>query len=85
MLVDDAGKGDPIGQETILTATGKVAGNVTSGGFGPTTDQSLAMALLYPGFDDGSQQLVIDQMGTLVAARILDEVPVDPDGRKLRS
>lgn len=85
LSVDDAGKGDPIGQETILTATGKVAGNVTSGGFGPTTDQSLAMALLYPGFDDGSQQLVIDQMGTLVAARILDEVPVDPDGRKLRS
>ena len=85
LSVATGGAMDPIGQETILADDGSVAGHVTSGGYGATVGMPLAMALLNPGYEDGARGLNLDVQGAMVAARVLERPPHDPDGARMRA
>jgi dimethylglycine dehydrogenase len=61
---------------------GKPVGVVTSGGFGARTGSILALAYLTPDAKEGPMEVkVIDRV---LAARILDEPPYDPQNKRMR-
>jgi dimethylglycine dehydrogenase len=78
------GKADAFGDEPILWE-GKVAGWVTSGGYSPTADQSLAMGYVFSEFADHHDGFSIEIIGEGRAARRLPKPLFDPDGARLRA
>ncbi len=78
----DAVDADASGFEPIWS-DGRLVGNVTSGGYGHTVGQSLAMAYLDPTAEHAT--LDVDIVGQRRAARVIAPSPVDPGGRRLRS
>jgi len=85
LLEVDDGAIDPIGQEAIMDDAGRIVGYVTSGGYGPNAETPLAMALLRRGCAKPEMGLRIDLVGEPRAARLLEQVPIDPEGLRLRS
>ncbi len=80
-LAIDAVDADASGFEPIW-AGDHLVGSVTSGGFGHTVGQSLAMAYLDPGAENAA--LAVDVVGQRRAARVIAASPVDPAGRRSR-
>ncbi|MFO1091675.1 MAG: FAD-dependent oxidoreductase [Hyphomicrobiales bacterium] len=72
---------DASGGESLFAA-GEYAGYVTSGGFGPRTGLSLAMAYVQP--DVAGNSLDVEVTGQRVPVRVLEAIPYDPEGLKLR-
>ena len=82
--LDDASASDATGFEPIFVGDDKV-GFVTSGGFGHRSGRSLAMAYLDAGAAEPGLDHEVLIIGERRAARMLDEVPFDPSGTRMRS
>ena len=80
-LTIDAVDADASGFEPIWAGQ-HLVGHVTSGGFGHTVGQSLAMAYLDPAAETAA--LAVDVVGHRRAARVVASSPVDPGGHRLR-
>ncbi len=80
----DAGDADASGYEP-LWHRGRLAGFVTSGGYGHTVGRSLAMALLERDLARPGQELTTHIVGIERAARVIAPSPHDPAGRRLRA
>ena len=80
----DANGADAFGDEPILH-DGKGAGWVTSGGYSPTAEQSIAMGYIFSEFADKDDGFAIEIIGENHAARRLRQPLFDPDGTRLRA
>ena len=80
----DAGGPDAFGDEPILWH-GKVAGWVTSGGYSPTAQQSVAMGYVFSEFADRDDGFSIEIIGEKHPARRLAQPLFDPEGARLRA
>jgi dimethylglycine dehydrogenase len=76
----DAGEVDPMGNEPILK-NGDVVGRLTSGGFGFHVKHAIGLGYIR---SDIADEVEIEILGERRRARILDEPPYDPEGRRLR-
>ncbi|MGI8527672.1 MAG: glycine cleavage T C-terminal barrel domain-containing protein, partial [Pseudolabrys sp.] len=80
----DANGADAFGDEPILCG-GKVAGWVTSGGYSPTNDQSIAMGYVFSEFTDHDDDFTIEIVGESRPARRLPRPLFDPEGLRLKA
>ena len=82
-LAVDADGAEPGGFEPIWIGDRRV-GFVTSGGYGHTVDQSLAMALVDPDVAAVGTAVDVHVVGVKRPARVIADSPYDPDGARLR-
>lgn len=80
--LDGAGP-DPFGLHPVFSGD-RVAGLVTSGGFGHRTGKKLALAYLHPHKITEGAPLSARVLGSSVSAQVLGAPPYDPDNRRLR-
>ena len=80
----DATDADASGFEPIWL-DGKRVGFVTSGGYGHTIDQSLAMALVDREHADEGTELTVHIVGAERPATIISPSPYDPEGKVMRA
>jgi dimethylglycine dehydrogenase len=78
----EASDSDPIGYEPVW-ASDKVVGYCTSGGFSHWLGKTIAFALM-PRDLDSEQALQVEILGHRRTATLLDKVPFDPEGLRLR-
>jgi dimethylglycine dehydrogenase len=83
-LVVDAADADAWGDEPVL-AEDRVVGFVTSGGYGHTVQQSIALAYLQPAFATPAAELAVTILGADRPARVAPEPLCDPSGARMRS
>ena len=83
LLRIEAVDADTSGNEPIFHA-GEVVGWVTSGGYGHTIGQSLAMGYIKAEFQEATE-FEVEILGVHCPARRLDAPPVDPAGVRMRS
>ena len=79
----DAADIDAFGDEAILCG-GKTAGWVTSGGYAPSAETSIAMGYIQAEFAGRDTGFAVEIAGELRAARRLEKPLFDPDGHRLR-
>ena len=77
----DANGADAFGDEPILHGD-KVAGWVTSGGYSPTAQQSIAMGYVFSEFASYDEGFAIEIIGENYAARRLEHALFDPEGAR---
>ncbi|MBU3737727.1 MAG: aminomethyl transferase family protein, partial [Rhodoferax sp.] len=80
----DATDADARGFEPIWHGNRRV-GFVTSGGYGYTVRQSLAMAMVDRAFAQPGTALTVHVLGILRAARVVPPSPYDPEGTAMRA
>ncbi|WP_425039430.1 GcvT family protein [Primorskyibacter sp. S187A] len=80
----EAEKADALGGEPLFLPDGTPVGQVTSGGFGPGTAQSLAIAYVKAGSVAPGETVHVAILGGHVNATRLAEPPFDPTGLRLR-
>ena len=73
-----------LGNEPVRIA-GEIAGRVTSGGFGYTVGESIALAYVPAGVSEVGTPVEIDIFGEWVAGTIVREPLYDPAGERLRA
>ena len=78
--VDDA---DALGNNA-LTIDGKIVGRATSGGYGFRVGKSLALAMLKTEHAALGTKLMIDILGRLFHATVIEETAFDPSNERLR-
>jgi dimethylglycine dehydrogenase len=83
-LVVDALDADAVGDEPVLEGD-RVVGYVTSGGYGHTVGQSIALAYLEPALATPGATLAVEILGERRAARVSPEPLYDPSGAAMRS
>ncbi|MGH6903464.1 MAG: aminomethyltransferase family protein, partial [Geminicoccaceae bacterium] len=83
-LVVDAADADAFGDEPVL-AEGRVAGFVTSGGYGHTVGASIALAYVEPACALPDAALAITILGEGRPARIAPQPLYDPSGARMRA
>lgn len=84
LLSVDATTADASGSEPIFLPDGTPIGQVSSGGYGYTVDQSLALAYVKSGTAAPGDTVHVAILGQPHTARILAEPPFDPTGARLR-
>jgi dimethylglycine dehydrogenase len=77
------GEVDPMGNEPVLSE-GAVVGRLTSGGFGFHVGHAIGLGYIRSDVASGASGLEIEILGERRAARILEQAPFDPDGKRLR-
>jgi dimethylglycine dehydrogenase len=80
----DAADADASGYEPVWR-NGRRVGYVTSGGYGHTIGQSLAMALIAPEAAAIGTQLGVHIVGVERSAKVIAPSPHDPKGRRMRA
>ncbi len=80
----DAVDADATGYEPVWRS-GKMAGFVTSGGYGHTVRKSLAMALVAPEAAGVGSELSVHIVGAERKARVIAPSPYDPLGKAMRA
>ncbi len=83
-LVVEAADADAWGDEPVL-ADGRVVGFVTSGGYGHTVGQSIALAYLEPACATPGTELEVTILGDDRPARVVSASLYDPTGARMRS
>ena len=83
-LAVDAADADPWGNEPLYL-DGRMVGRATSGVYGHTVGQSLALAYLHPEAATVGTALEIDILGDRRPARVIPDSPHDPKNAKLRA
>jgi dimethylglycine dehydrogenase len=80
----EANGADAFGDEPILF-DGKVAGWVTSGGYSPTADRSIAMGYVFSEYSEHEDGFAIEIIGRNYPARKLRQPLFDPEGTRLKA
>ena len=75
---------DAYGDEPVL-CEGRVVGFTTSGGYGHTVGQSIALAYLEPAFATPDAALAVTILGEDRPARLAPAPLYDPSGARMRS
>jgi len=83
-LVVDALDADAVGDEPVF-AGDRVVGFVTSGGYGHSVAQSIALAYLEPALATPDAALAVEILGDRRPARLAPEPLYDPTGARMRS
>jgi dimethylglycine dehydrogenase len=81
----DVGDADPLGNEPIFAADGKIIGRATSGYFGHTLGKSLAIGYVRPEYAAVGTELAMEILGVRRRATVLIESPFDPDNNQLKA
>ncbi|MDE2348402.1 MAG: FAD-dependent oxidoreductase [Gammaproteobacteria bacterium] len=76
---------DPLGNEPLYDADGKLIGRATSGYFGHALGKSLAIGYVAPAFAAVGTQLEIEILGERKRATVLVDSPYDPENKDLRA
>ncbi len=84
LLSIDADTADATGSEPIFATDGTPIGQVTSGSYGYSVTQSLALAYLKAGSAKPGDIVQIAILGRPHTARVLHQPPFDPEGHRLR-
>lgn len=84
-LTVDVERADASGGEPVFTTTGIPVGRVSSGAFGHTVGESLAMAMIKPEFLQPGAEFDVAIVGKPHRARLLDQPLFDPRGLRLRA
>ena len=84
LAAHDVGDADPLGNEPLF-AGGRLIGRATSGYYGHTLKQSLAIGYVRPEFAATGTELEIEILGARRRATVLIESPYDPENRDLRA
>ncbi len=84
LLSVDAQEADATGSEPIFKPDGTPIGQVSSGGYGYSVNQSLAIAYLKAGSARPGDTVHVAILGRPHTARVLSEPPFDPQGARLR-
>ena len=84
LLSIDATTADATGGEPIFRPDGIAIGQVSSGGYGYSVNQSLALAYVKSGFVQPGDTVEVAILGRPHAARVLHDAPFDPKGLRLR-
>lgn len=85
LLSIDVTNADASGGESIFTKDGTPVGRVSSGAYGHTVGQSLALCFIKTEFVKSGAEYDVAVLGLPHHARLLDEPPFDPKGEKLRN
>ena len=85
MLSIDVSDADAHGGEPIFTKDGTPVGRVSSGAYGHTVEQSLALCFIQTDYVESGAEFDVAVLGLPHHARLLDKPPFDPEGKKLRS
>src|ERR1700689_2178748 len=81
----DVGDADPLGNEPIFAADGKIIGRATSGYYGHTLGKSLAIGYVRPEYTAVGTELSMEILGLRRRATVLIESPFDPDNNELKA
>ena len=76
---------DPLGNEPLYDAGGRLVGRATSGYYGHTLGKSLAIGYAEPAFAAPGTQLLIEILGERKKASVLIDSPYDPENKDLRA
>src|SRR5712671_4417962 len=76
---------DPLGNEPLFAADGRIVGRATSGYYGHCVRKSLAIGYVKAEFAPVGTQLSIEILGERKTATVIPESPYDPDNHELRS
>ncbi|HEY1725084.1 MAG TPA: FAD-dependent oxidoreductase [Steroidobacteraceae bacterium] len=76
---------DPLGNEPLFDASGRLVGRTTSGYFGHTLRKSLAIGYVDPGFEAAGTTLQIEILGERRQATVLADSPYDPHNQDLKA
>jgi len=76
---------DPLGNEPLFDAGGRMIGRATSGYYGHCLRKSLAIGYARAEFAQAGTQLAIEILGERKQATVLHESPYDPDNLDLRA
>ncbi|MBV8804546.1 MAG: aminomethyltransferase family protein [Sinobacteraceae bacterium] len=76
---------DPLGNEPLFAADGRIVGRATSGYYGHVVGKSLAIGYVKAPFSAVGTALSIEILGERKQATIIPESPYDPDNHQLRS
>ena len=76
---------DPLGNEPLFDAGGRMIGRATSGYYGHCLRKSLAIGYARAEFAQAGTQLAIEILGERKQATVLPESPYDPDNLDLRA
>jgi dimethylglycine dehydrogenase len=85
ILSIDTDKADASGGEPVFAKDGTPVGRVSSGAYGFTVEQSLALCFIKPEFLESGAEFDVAVLGQPHHARLLDKPPFDPAGAKLRA
>ena len=85
MLSIDATSADAHGGEPIFLKDGTPVGRVSSGAYGHTVQQSLALCFIRTEHAVSGAEYDVAVLGKPHHARLLDAPPFDPEGQKLRN
>jgi dimethylglycine dehydrogenase len=85
MLSIDVTNADAHGGEPIFTKDGTPVGRVSSGAYGHTVEQSLALCFIKTEYVQSGAEFDVAVLGLPHHARLLDKPPFDPEGKKLRA
>ncbi len=84
LLSIDAKTADASGGEPVFLPDGTPIGQVSSGAYGYSVSQSLALAYIKTASADPGDMVHVAILGQPHEARILHEAPFDPSGKRLR-
>jgi len=85
MLSIDVSNADAHGGEPIFLKDGTPVGRVSSGAYGHTVEQSLALCFIRSEHVASGTEYDVAVLGIPHHARLLDAPPFDPEGQKLRN
>jgi dimethylglycine dehydrogenase len=80
--VEDA---DPLGNEPLFDAKGRMIGRATSGFYGHVLKKSLAIGYVNPEFAEVGTRIAIEILGERREATVLVDSPYDPGNEELRA
>ena len=85
MLSIDVTNADAHGGEPVFAKDGTPVGRVSSGAYGHTVQQSLALCLIKTDYVVPGAEFDVAVLGRPHHARYLEKPPFDPEGKKLRN
>jgi glycine cleavage system T protein len=83
-LVLDDPRSVVLGEEPVRV-DGRIAGRITSGGYGYSVDRSIAYAYLPPEAAEVGQAIEVEMFGEWISGRVAEEPLFDPKGTRIRS
>jgi dimethylglycine dehydrogenase len=76
---------DPLGNEPLFDANGRMIGRATSGCYGHVLKKSLAIGYVTPEFAEVGTKIAIEILGERKDATVLVDSPYDPENKDLRA
>ncbi|MGO9425550.1 MAG: glycine cleavage T C-terminal barrel domain-containing protein, partial [Steroidobacteraceae bacterium] len=76
---------DPLGNEPLFDAQGRLVGRATAGYYGHALGKSLGLGYVKPEFAAVGAHLQVEILGERKRATVLVDSPYDPENKELRA